>query len=276
MNGFLNIKEALESYIKACQAKKDVPAWQIFIKGILAGLMIGLGAGCSSVAGHSISNVGLSRLAIAVVFPVGLMMVILLGAELFTGDCLAYLGVVDKKIKASFFWKFLFVVYFGNFVGAVMMAVLAWQSGQWNYSDGLLGAYNISVAINKMDISFMRGLCSGILCNVLVCGTVLMAVCAKDVAGKLLASFFGVFIFAVSGYEHCVANMYYLTAGMLSKLNPHYVEVAKDSFGVTAERLEILNLGGYITNLIPVTIGNLIGGAVFVGAALYYANKKKD
>lgn len=109
-------------------------------------------------------------------------------------------------------------MYIGNFVGAVVMTGLSSLSGQWDYSDGLLGAYTIKVALAKVDITFLKGLCSGILCNVLVCGTVFMALCAKEIAGKLLAIFFGVFVFAVSGYEHCVANMYYITGGLLLRL----------------------------------------------------------
>ena len=275
MEGFLTDKQALEKYIQGCQNKSTMPVWKLFVKGILAGMMIGLGAGCSSVAGPSIPNVGLARLAIGAVFPVGLMMIILLGAELFTGDCLALVGVLDKKIKWSFFFKLLVAVYIGNFVGSIILAELAHLSGQWNYSEGLLGAFNISVAVAKSNISFVRGFSSGILCNVLVCATVMMSVCAKDIAGKLLSVFFGVFIFAVSGFEHCVANMYYLTAGILSKLNPAYVEVAMETYGFTAEQIEALDISAYITNLVPVTLGNLVGGAIFIGAALFYLNKSK-
>jgi formate/nitrite transporter FocA (FNT family) len=93
-----------------------------------------------------------------------------------------------------------------------------------------------------MDTTFLSGITSGILCNVLVCSTVFLSICAKQVAGKLLGIFFGVFIFAVSGYEHCVANMYYITSGLLAKLNPLYVETAMNTYGITAAELEKLNL----------------------------------
>lgn len=276
MNGFLSINEALEKYIDGCVKKNNTPAWQLFMKGIVAGIMIAMGAGCSSVAGHSIANVGLSRLAIAAVFPVGLMMIILLNAELFTGNCLVAVSVFDKKQKWSFVLKLLVIVYLGNFAGALLMTVMSSLSGQWNFSDGLLGAFTIKVALAKVNVSFWQGIFSGILCNILVCVAVLMALCAKEIPGKLLSIFFGVFIFAVSGYEHCVANMYYITAGMLAKLNPDYVETAMNTYGITAAQLEKLNLGGYLTNLVPVTIGNFIGGAVFVGAIVYYMNKNKS
>lgn len=103
MNGFFSIKEAMHGYINSCCEKSRMPVWQLFLKGILAGILIGLGAGCSSVAGHSIANVGIARLAIGAVFPVGLMIIILVGAELFTGDCLAAVSVYDKKQKLGFF-----------------------------------------------------------------------------------------------------------------------------------------------------------------------------
>ena len=275
MDGFLSIKEALQVYINGCSAKSKTPAWQLFLKGIMAGILIGLGAAGSSVAGHGITNVGLSRLVIGAVFPVGLMLVILLGAELFTGDCLACVSVFEKKEKWSFFFKLLVIVYIGNFVGAVIMTGLTYASGQWDYSNGLLGAYAIKVALAKVNVGFVQGICSGILCNILVCGTVFMAVCAKEVAGKLLATFFGVFVFAVSGYEHCVANMYYITAGFFAKLNPSYVEVAMNTYGITEGQLAQLSLTGFAENLIPVTLGNLIGGAVLVGALVYYMTKSK-
>lgn len=275
MDGFLSIKEALQVYINGCIAKSKTPAWQLFLKGIMAGMLIGLGAAASSVAGHSITNVGLSRLAIGAVFPVGLMLTILLGAELFTGDCLACVSVFDKKTKWSFFFKLLVIVYIGNFVGAVILTGITYAGGQWDYSGGLLGAYAIKVALAKVNVGFVQGVCSGILCNVLVCGTVFMAVCAKEVAGKLLAIFFGVFAFAVSGYEHCVANMYYITAGFFAKLNPSYAQVAMNTYGITQAQLAEISLSGYASNLISVTLGNIIGGAVLVGALVYYMSKSK-
>lgn len=275
MEGCFTIQEAIEKYIKGCQEKSKMPSWQLFLRAVFAGIMIGMGAGCSSVAGHSIENVGLSRLAIAVVFPVGLMAIILLNGSLFTGDCLAAVSVYDKKVKWSFVFKLLFIVYFGNFAGSIIMTTLSYFSGQWNYSDALLGAYTIKVALTKVDITFFRGLCSGILCNVLICSAVFMAICAKQISGKLLSIFFGVFIFAVSGYEHCVANMYYITSGLLAKLNPQYVEMAINTYGISAAELEKLSILGYVTNLVPVTLGNFIGGAVFAGGLVYYMNINK-
>lgn len=276
MEGYLSIKEVLEKYVRACKNKSQMSTYNLFGKAILAGIMIGMGAAASSVAAHSITNVGLARLAAAVVFPVGLMMVILLGAELFTGDCLAAVSVFDGQQKVRQVVRLLIVVYIGNFVGATLLAGLVAMSGQLDYSAGLLGAYTIKVALGKVSISFSEGIVSGVLCNILVCAAVLMAMCAKDVTGKLLASFFAIMLFVTAGFEHCVANMYYITAGIFALHNPEYLEVAMSTYGYSVECLEQLNLTNYIlTNLLPVTIGNIIGGVVFVGAPMFYLNTNK-
>lgn len=246
-------------------------------KSIFAGMMIALGAAGSSVAAHNISNVGLSRLAAAVVFPVGLMMVILMGAELFTGDCLLAIGLPEKDITPFQLIRTLFLVFVGNLIGGVFLSALVASSSQWDYSGGLLGAYTIKVALSKATIAPMSAITSGILCNILVCAAVLMAMCAKDVAGKLLVSFFVIMLFVTAGFEHCVANMYYITAGLLAKLNPTYVAAAMENYGITAQQLELLNIKNmFLTNLLPVTIGNILGGACFVGLPFYFLNRNVE
>lgn len=279
MEGYLTIKEVAEKYIEGCQTKIQMPTKRLIGKSIMAGMMIAMGAGISSVAAHTIPDVGLARLAAAVVFPVGLMMVILMGAELFTGDCLVAMSVFDGKQKIRNCAKLLLFVYLGNFVGAALTALFISMSGQWDYSSGMLGAYTIKVAIGKVNISFAQGIISGILCNILVCAAVLMAMCAKDITGKLLASFFVIMLFVTGGFEHCVANMYYITAGLLAECNPQYVELAKETYGFSQEYLGTLNVENYfVKNLLPVTIGNIIGGAFCVGVPVYYLNfdKKKS
>lgn len=277
--GYFTIKEATEKYIEGCQAKLQMTSKGVVGKAIMAGVMIAMGAAISSVAAHTVPDVGLARLAAAVVFPVGLMMVILLGAELFTGDCLVAMSVFDGKQKTSKFVKLLFLVYIGNFIGAALTALFISLSGQWNYSSGMLGAYTIKVALGKVNLSFPEALISGILCNILVCAAVLMAICAKDITGKLLVSFFVIMLFVTGGFEHCVANMYYITAGLIAMNNPDYASLAMEAYGISSEYLKTLNLANYfVANLLPVTIGNIIGGVLAVGAPIYYLNfsKKKS
>ena len=276
MEGFLSVKEATESYAQGCKAKASAPVGKVFGKAMLAGMMIGMGAAASSVAAHAVTNVGLARLTAAVVFPVGLMMVILLGAELFTGDCLMAVGVAGKHISVADCIRVLITVFLGNFAGALIFTALIYASGQLDYSAGGLGAYTIKVAHAKATISFSKGFTSGILCNILVCAAVLMAICAKDITGKLLVSFFVIMLFVTAGFEHCVANMYYITAGLFCKLNLDYVSKAMELYGYTSEQLGQLNwINFLIKNLIPVTLGNIVGGIACVGLPLWYLNHSK-
>ena len=153
------------------------------------------------------------------------------------------------------------------------LTCIDYVSGQYNYSSGILGAYTIKVALGKCNLDFTTALASGILCNILVCAAVMLAARAKDVTGKLLCCFFIILLFVVSGYEHCVANMYYVPAGMIAKLNPLYVKDAMEQYGYTAQQLSTLNIPNFIfNNLIPVTIGNIVGGMAFFGIPLMYIN----
>lgn len=273
---FLTIKEAINSYKKGCKEKCEMSFGMTFGKSFFAGIMIALGAAGSSVAAYGVGNVGLARLTAAVVFPVGLMMVILMGAELFTGDCLLVIGLPEKDISLIQFIKTLSVVYLGNLVGGVVLSFLIVMSGQLDFSGGMLGAYTIKVAIGKVSLTPAKAISSGILCNILVCAAVIMAVCAKDITGKLLVSFFVIMLFVTAGYEHCVANMYYITAGIMAKLNSDYVKVAMETYSISETQLLSLNIMTMIVNnLIPVTIGNIIGGSCFIGLPFYYFNKDR-
>ena len=273
---YLTPKEAINTYKSGCRARCEAPAQRILGKSILAGMMIGMGAAGSSVAAHYISNVGVARLVAAVVFPVGLMMVILLGAELFTGDCLMIAAIPDNEITPWQFIRMLATVFLGNLIGGVLLSIFVFFSGQLDYSGGALGAYSIKVALGKVMLTPGRAIVSGVLCNILVAAAVLMAVCAKDITGKLLVSFFVIMLFVTSGYEHCVANMYYITIGLIAKLNPSYASVAMDTYGITAAQLDLLNIKNMIVNnLIPVTIGNIIGGSFCVALPIYYLNRDK-
>ena len=281
MDGIKSAGQVAEDYISGCEAKVKCPFSKLFLKAVLAGAMIAFGASAGNVASHAIANVGLARLASAVVFPVGLMMIVLTGGELFTGDCLMAMSCFTKKQSLLSVIRVLAVVFAGNMLGASLLAYGAFLSGQFNYSAGLLGAYSIKVALGKVNLSFSAALVSGILCNILVCAAIVMAGAAKDVTGKLVAIFFVIMLFVTEGFEHCVANMYYITAGLIASHQPVYAGIAAGQLGLTAEKLQALNLKSYlIGNLIPVTLGNIIGGAICLGLPLVYLNlgkgNKKD
>ena len=273
----ISIKEAIDHYIQNSIKKSREPFLKLLMKAVFAGVFIGMGAAGSSVAAHSVANIGIARLITGVVFPVGLMMVILLGGELFTGVCLMTMAIPSHRISWKKLGQVLATVYLGNFIGAAFMALLVSQSGQFDYSSGLLGAYTIKVAMGKVDMSFTTALISGVLCNILVCAAVLMAGCTKDLQGKLMASFFVIMLFAISGMEHCVANMYYITAGMIAKWNPEYARLAMEQYGINQQMLMQINPVNFIVkNLLPVTIGNILGGSVAFGIPLFYIHHVKE
>lgn len=273
MKVFNTISEVMEQYSVNTGKKAQYKFGELFARAILAGAMIAFGAEASNVAAHGIADVGLARTVAGAVFPIGLMMVILMGAELFTGDCMLVIGVAEKTISVKKLILMLITIWIGNFAGGALIAALIYFSGQYNYSGGGLGAYTIKVAVGKTGLSFGTAFVSGILCNILVCAAVLMAMCAADVAGKLFASFFIIFAFVISGFEHCVANMYYITAGLICKMNPGYMNVAAEKYGLSAEQLGSLNIKSFlVNNLLPVTLGNIVGGALLVGLPLYYIN----
>ena len=274
-NNFNTSTEIIDLNLKSCEAKAGLPLEKMILLGIMAGIFIALGGATSSTAAHAISNVGLARLTAGVIFPVGLMLIVFLGGELFTGNCMLIMGVMDKRVTWSGLIRNLVVVYFSNLIGALMIDALIVYSGNLNYSDGLLGAYTIKVALGKMNIAPVQAVTSGILCNILVCLAVLMAVSARDIAGKVWAIFFPICAFVVGGFEHCVANMFYIPAGMMAAANPAYAAKAQEVYGITTEQLSSMTVLHSLNNFLPVTLGNIIGGMIFVAVPLYLIQKKK-
>lgn len=267
-------EEVMESFAAAGLKKTKTGFLKLFVAGILAGAFVAFGGAAGSVAMHNVSNVGLGRMAAGVVFPVGLMFIILIGCELFTGDCLMLTSVIKKRISVLNMLKVLGIVYISNFVGGVLIALMVSYSGQFDYSAGLLGAFTIKTALGKVQIPFMKALVSGILCNIIVCLTVLIVAKSKEVSGKVLATFFPIMLFVVTGFEHCVANMFYVPAGIFALNNPHYASLAAETYNLGAEALSQLTWQSFfINNLIPVTLGNIIGGFA-VAAAFCYINSK--
>ena len=268
--------EIVSRNINASFGKTKTPPFRMILLAIFAGMFIACGASASSVAMHAITNVGVARLVAGCVFPVGLMMIVFVGGELFTGDCLMIMGCMHKKYSVLSMVKVLVIVWLSNFAGSVLFAAMVNASTQFNYTNGMLGAFTIKVAMGKLNLSFGAAFISGILCNFFVCIAVLMAVSAKDIGGKVWAIFFPIMAFVVSGYEHCVANMYYIPAGIFAASNEAYAQAAMEAYGYTAAQLEALTWGNMLVkNLVPVTLGNIVGGMVFVGLPLYVIHAVK-
>lgn len=266
--------EVIEVNMKAGEGKASLPLLKMIILGMMAGAFIALGGATSNTAVHAITNVGLARTLAGAIFPVGLMMIVFVGGELFTGNCLLFMDVIGRKVTVRACARNLLVVYFSNLIGALIIDFLIYYSGNLDYSGGLLGAYTIKVAVGKVAISPLKGITSGILCNVLVCIAILMAAASTDIVGKIWGIFFPILAFVVGGFEHCVANMFYIPAGMLAAQNPLYVEKAKEAYGLTAEQIGNLTVLHSLNNFIPVTLGNILGGMVFVGLPCFLIYKK--
>lgn len=268
-------QQITKNMIQAGVTKAKTPLGRMILLGIFAGMFIACGASASSVAMHAMSNVGLQRLVGGCIFLIGLMMIVLVGGELFTGDCLMVMGCVHKKYSVLDVVRVLAIVYCSNFIGSVLMAFMVYMSGQLGFTNGLLGAFTIKIAMGKVSMDFGTAFVSGILCNIFVCIAVLMAAAAKDVAGKLWACFFPIMAFVVCGYEHCVANMYYIPAGIFAAGNEKFVGRAIMEYGYTVDQLAELNWTNFfVVNQIPVTLGNIVGGMIFVGLILYGIHAK--
>ena len=273
---FNSPEEVIEANICGGEKKVSLPLLKMILLGIMAGAFIALGAATSSTAAHAVTNVGLSRFVAGAIFPVGLMLITFIGGELFTGNCLTSMGAMDHRFSWGKVVRDLCIIWLSNLVGALIIVALTYFSGNLDYSAGLLGAYSIKVALGKATITPIKGIASGILCNILVCAAILMGAAAKDISGKIWAIFFPIMAFVVGGFEHCVANMFYIPMGMLAATNDTYVAKAAEAYGITADQLANLSVAGFFANQIPVTMGNILGGMIFVGLPCYLAHCKKN
>jgi formate/nitrite transporter len=275
MSNYLTPQEILEYAEETGVKKAGMPFGRTMLLSFLAGVFIALASVGSNIISHNITDIGVAKYLAGLIFPTGLILVVVAGAELFTGNNLISIAALSKRVKWSTYAYNLVIVWAGNLVGSVFIALLIYLSGQLDYSAGFLGAYTIKVASVKANLTFLQAFSSGILCNLLVCLAVWMSYGAKDLAGKSLVIFFPIWLFIASGYEHSVANMYYLSAGLFAKTSARFSEAATGSYSVTPESLENLNiLSSLGANLLPVTLGNLAGGAIFVGAWYWWAYKK--
>lgn len=275
--GYFLPKEVFENNVNEGIGKANQSIFRVILFGILAGAFIAIGGEASNVAIHGVTNPGLAKTLAGVVFPVGLMMILIVGGQLFTGNCLLFMGTLEHKLtwkKMGLNW---ILVYFSNFIGSLLITFLVLQSGQFNMNGGRLGAFTIKVAVGKLELSPTQAFYSGIMCNIIVCVAILMAGAAKDIVGKCITIFFAIFAFVISGFEHCVANMYYLIAGLFASHNNAYVEKAKEIYHLADSQIDSLNLGDiFVKNLLPVTIGNIIGGALLVGGIFYILHHTKN
>ncbi|MPW27240.1 formate/nitrite transporter family protein [Alkalibaculum sp. M08DMB] len=242
-----------------------------FILAILAGVFIAFAAGGSNMAAFNLlarpETFGLGRTLAGTIFGTGLMLVVVAGGELFTGNSLIMAGVLEKQIKVRELLNNWLFVFLGNFVGSLFIAYMMVHSGLFNSGDYGLGATTIIIAVNKVSLDFIPAFYLGIMCNWLVCLAIWMSYASIDLTGKIFAIFFPIWLFITSGFEHSVANMYYIPAGIMAKSNSNWAIASN----LTTQQLDNLNWSTFITNnMIPVTLGNIVGGAIFAAAGYWF------
>jgi formate/nitrite transporter len=248
-NLFLSPLEISRAISDIGKKKANARIFELFIFGILAGIYVALGANVATtvLSGGTLDS-GLAGFLSGSVFSVGLMLVLIPGSELFTGNILMTIGFIYRKYSFIKVLRNWLSVYFGNLLGAMIIVWLVFGSGLLVHLGNLtpIGAMTVRIAEAKLQLSFVEALCRGILCNMLVCLAVIMSIASRSVVGKIFGIYFPIMAFVASGYEHSVANMFFLPAGLIIK-----GELVSNFFII-------------FDNLIPVTIGNIIGGLLIV------------
>ncbi len=250
--------EIARSYVEIGTHKVKIPALKMVVLGIFAGMFIGFAGIASTTSAATIANPSIAKLVGACVFPAGLAMVLIAGSELFTGNNLIIIALLERKIKVREMLKNWFFVFLGNFIGATMVAGMVVYGHTPDLFGGVLAEKMVAAAVSRVEQSFSEAFIRGVLCNILVCIAVWAAFAAKKVSGKLLMSFWPIMLFVLCGFEHSIADIYFGVSGLLTA----------SEYGIAAEGL---TWGSFLLhNLLPVTLGNTLGGAGIVGAGYWF------
>ena len=234
---------------------------------VLAGAFIALGGVLATTIGTgSELGAGPTRLLMGVGFSVGLILVVIAGAELFTGNNLIVMSLVSRHIGVRALLRNWGLVYAGNLVGALSVVVMVYYARWWAQSDFEMGGAALAIADGKVDLSFHVAFVRGILANALVCLAVWLAMGGRSVTDKVLGIVFPITAFVAAGFEHSIANMYFIPLGMLLSSEPEALTAA----GMTAEQVGRLNFPWLVHNLTAVTLGNIVGGAGMVGLVYWF------
>lgn len=240
----------IENYIKAAEIKANNKFIKTLILAICSGIFLSLAGLASTVASSMIENYSISKFMAAIIFPMGLILIIFMKTELFTGNSLMIIPVLNKNIKIKKMIRNWLIVYIGNLIGSIIVAYLISETP---LVDKLNDTF-ITIANNKVNLEFKEAIILGFFCNLLVCTSVYLAGVAKSNIEKIIVIFIPVFIFIVLSFEHSVANMFSLSIGY----------ILDSSIGIK----EIL-----LSNLLPVTIGNILGGSL-LGTTIWYLREQ--
>lgn len=257
------------------QRKANMSFSKTALLAVLAGAFIAIGGNFSTIvqAGGEALPYGVLKFIAGISFCVGLALVAIGGAELFTGNILMTMAFMSKKISFGKVLRNWAIVYFGNFVGALIIAGLIFGSSQFMQSHGQVGMVALKIANTKCSLDFMQAFLMGILCNIYVCLAVWLLYACKTVADKVLAIILPITAFVAGGYEHSVANMFFLPLGYFIKIGANakfWGDIGKSASDYGAISLKNI----LISNLVPVTLGNIVGGAIFVGLIYWFIYRK--
>lgn len=254
--------EIAKNYVEIGIHKTMMSIFKMILLGFFAGMFIAFAGISSTTASSTIATASVAKLIGAIVFPAGMAMVLIAGSELFTGNNLIIISVLERKVTVAKMLKNWFFVYIGNFLGALFVALLVTYGHTPDLFGGSLAQAIVNAGAARTSLSFGDSMIRGILCNILVCIAVWMAFASKQVSGKLLISFWPVMLFVLCGFEHSIADMYFCICALLTSAE----------YGIAADTLTWGNF--IIHNMIPVTLGNLIGGiGVGVGYWLAYLHQ---
>lgn len=250
--------EIAQNYVEIGIHKVRLSAIKMLVLGFFAGMFIGFAGIASTTGGATVESPSLSRLVSACLFPAGMAMVLVAGSELFTGNNLIIIALLEKKITLWQMLKNWIVVFLGNFIGAAFVAYMVVYGHTPDLMGGRLAESIVNAALHRVNLTFADSFIRGILCNILVCIAVWAAFASKTVSGKLMMSFWPVLVFVLCGFEHSIADIYFCLAGIF----------ATREYGIAAEGL---NMASFLwKNLLPVTLGNIVGGAGIVGAGYWF------
>ncbi len=260
--------------------KGNLDFWTMFTLAILAGAFIGAGALYATTVwtGGAALPYGLNRLLGGLVFCLGLILVVVAGAELFTGNNLIVMAWAARKVSTGKLLRNWGIVYLGNFVGSLLTALIMLMSKQYMFSKGALGLQALNIASNKATLEPVQAFFLGIMCNALVCMAVWLCYSGRSVTDKILGIIFPISAFVAAGFEHSVANMYFIPMGLFIKQFAPASFWAADALAkatpaaITVDSFAKLTWGNFfLNNLIPVTLGNIVGGAGLVGLVYWFA-----
>jgi formate/nitrite transporter len=272
--GFLAPGGIAETMVGVSKAKVSLSVDRMILLGILAGAFIGFGSELATMVTYDMPKylgVGFTKVVFGSVFSVGLMLVIIAGAELFTGNNLIIINVLAREGKLHGVFNSWFWVYIANFIGSLVLVWLVYSTGLWKTGNLAVGAKALAIANEKVNLTWGEAFARGIGCNWLVCLAVWMSVSSKDIIGKIFGIFFPIMAFVASGFEHSVANMYFIPMGLIMKGNDSVVVAA----GLAGKLGSLTIKGLFLNNLIPVTLGNIVGGSICV-ASVYWLVYLKD